>query len=96
MIAMQRDYWPTLDWQTATPKSVGMASEKLALLDTAIQNQYANVNGIIIVKNGHIAHEKYFRRKNAATMHNVASVTKSVDEPERQFCRWVGPYIDAP
>lgn len=78
MIAMQRDYWPTLDWQTATPESVGMASEKLALLDTAIQDQYANVNGIIIVKNGHIAHEKYFRRKNAATMHNVASVTKSV------------------
>ncbi len=75
---MLREYWPTAEWREADPKNVDIDADKLALLNTAIQTQYTNLNGIIIVKNGYLALEKYYRRKNAMTVHSVASVTKSV------------------
>lgn len=75
---MQRAYWPTREWQAIAPESAGFAPDKLALMDSAIQSQYTNMNGIIIVRNGYVVHEKYFRRKNPVSVFNVASVTKSV------------------
>lgn len=75
---MKRDYWPTEQWQTASPETVDMASESLSLLNTVIQSQYRNLNGIIIVRKGYVVYEKYYRRKNHTSTHNVASVTKSI------------------
>lgn len=75
---MQRDYWPTTEWQTALPDTVGMDSGRLIPIDAVIRSQYENLNGIIIVRKGYIVHEKYYHRKTPADTHNVASVTKSI------------------
>lgn len=75
---MQRAYWPTEERQTITPEAAGFAPDKLALMDSIIQSQYTDLNGIIIVRNGYVVHEKYFRRKNPTSVFNVGSVIKSV------------------
>lgn len=75
---MQRDYWPTREWKIIAPEVAGFAPDKLAMMDGVIKSQYTNMNGIMIVRGGYVVHEKYFRRKNAASVFNVASVTKSV------------------
>lgn len=75
---MDRSYWPTSVWKSISAETAGMSSEKLSLLNNIIPSQYQNINGIMIVRNGYVVYERYFRRKSAANIHNMASVTKSV------------------
>jgi CubicO group peptidase (beta-lactamase class C family) len=75
---MNRDYWPTLDWQNADPSSLGMDTEKLSELGAIILSQYNNVNGIVIVRKGCIVYEKYYNGYGPDDTHHVASVTKSI------------------
>ncbi|MUG22384.1 serine hydrolase [Paenibacillus macerans] len=75
---MQRDYWPTTQWQAADPATVGMDAAKLAELEPAIKSEYSNINGIVVVRNGYIAYEKYFNGYGPEDAHHVASVTKSI------------------
>ncbi|MEN2768894.1 serine hydrolase domain-containing protein [Ornithinibacillus xuwenensis] len=71
-------HWPTTDWQVKDPSNLKMDSRKLADLESVIQSDYSNINGIVLVKNGFIAYERYFNGHRAASMHHVASVTKSI------------------
>lgn len=73
-----RDYWPTQDWQVATPESVGVEAEFSKPLESFLATNYRNINGIVIIKNGYILFEKYNNNYTAEDTHNVASVTKSV------------------
>jgi len=75
---MQRDYWPTVEWRTAVPETVGMDSGKLAELDPVIRSQYSNLNGMIVVRKGYVVFEKYYHHCGPEDAHNVASVTKSI------------------
>ncbi len=75
---MQRNYWPTKDWRTADPEAFGMDTEKLAKLETIINAEYSNMNGIVVVKNGLITYERYFNGYGPYDVHHVASVTKSI------------------
>ncbi|MBE9915152.1 serine hydrolase [Paenibacillus donghaensis] len=75
---MQRDYWPTAEWRDADPKSLGMDPEKLSELEPVIKSEYSNINGIVIVRDGFIAYEKYFNGCGPDDAHHVASVTKSI------------------
>lgn len=75
---MQRSYWPTKEWQTADPATVRMDSEKLSELEPVIKSEYANINGIVLVKNGYLAYEKYYHGYGPADTHHMTSVTKSV------------------
>ncbi len=74
---MQRDYWPTQEWRTAEPESVGMCLDKLLELDKALNAQYRSINGIVIARNGYIVFERYHDGFDADDTHPVASVTKS-------------------
>jgi CubicO group peptidase (beta-lactamase class C family) len=74
---MRRDYWPTREWRTASPASLGVDPEKLTSLEQMINSQYRNINGIVIVRKGYIAFEKYYNGCTPADTHSVASVTKS-------------------
>ena len=76
-IDVKRDYWPTWDWRTAEPESVGMRSDLLLELNKALNSQYASVNGIVIVRNGYIVYERYNSGFGPDDTHPVASVTKS-------------------
>mgnify|MGYP002713011125 CR=1 FL=1 len=74
----KRTYWPTKEWRTADPASLGLQPAKLTQLERAITSQYRNINGLLIVKEGQIAYEKYFNKTRPGDTHHVASVTKSV------------------
>ncbi|MEH6944528.1 serine hydrolase domain-containing protein [Bacillus sp. JJ722] len=75
---MQRNYWPTTEWQSVDPATLRMDSDKLTELDPMIKSEYSNINGIVVVRNGYIAYERYFNGYGADDMHHVASVTKSI------------------
>ena len=75
---IQRDYWPTQEWQLARPALVGMEAQKLSDLDQMIQSQYRDIHGMVIVRSGYIAFERYFNGFSPLDTCHVASVTKSV------------------
>lgn len=75
---MQRDYWPTKEWQAADPKALRMDSEKLFNLESTIKSEYGNINGIVVVRNGYIAYERYSNGYGPDDAHHMTSVTKSV------------------
>ena len=76
---MQRKYWPTKKWQPADPASLGMKAEMFSTeLVSAIQSDYSNINGLIVVRKGAIAFEKYFNGFGPDDAHHMTSVTKSV------------------
>jgi CubicO group peptidase (beta-lactamase class C family) len=75
---VKRDYWPTEEWRTVGPASVGMDARKFTDLEEMIRSQYGNINGIVIVRKGYIAFERYYNGCGPLDTHHVASVTKSV------------------
>ncbi|MFZ6030802.1 MAG: serine hydrolase domain-containing protein [Chloroflexota bacterium] len=75
---MPRDYWPTHEWRTAEPASIGMFPAKLTLLEQAIRSQYRNIHGIVVIRKGTIAFERYYHGYGPLDTCHVASVTKSV------------------
>ncbi|MFF2528303.1 serine hydrolase domain-containing protein [Brevibacillus sp. NPDC058079] len=75
---MQRSNWPTTEWQAVDPALLNIDAEKLAELDPTIKSAYSNISGIIIVRNGYIAHESYYHGYGLNDRHHVASVTKSI------------------
>lgn len=75
---MHRIYWPTLDWKTADPSSLGVVPEKLSQLDHIIKSEYSNISGIAVIKDGYIAFEKYYKGYGPNDTQHVASVTKSI------------------
>ncbi|MGE7926205.1 serine hydrolase domain-containing protein [Lysinibacillus xylanilyticus] len=68
----------TINWHTVKPESIYMNNEKLSKLEHTIKSDYNNINGIVIIRNGNLAYEKYFNGKSPDDCHHVASVTKSV------------------
>ncbi|MFD3450357.1 serine hydrolase domain-containing protein [Microbacteriaceae bacterium 4G12] len=75
---MQRNYWPTTEWQDADPATLRMDSKKLSKLESIIKSEYSNINGIAVVRNGYIAYEKYYNGYGPDDTHHMASVTKSI------------------
>lgn len=75
---MKRKYWPTTEWQAVDPRVMGMDMNKLSELDPMIKSGYSNINGIVVVRNGSIAYEKYYNGHGPDDTYHVASVTKSI------------------
>ncbi|HII00312.1 TPA: serine hydrolase [Methanosarcinaceae archaeon] len=75
---MQRNYWPTAEWQAVDPATLRMDSEKLSELEPMIKSEYSNINGIVVVRNGYIAYEKYYNGYCLNDTHHMTSVTKSI------------------
>lgn len=75
---MQRNYWPTTEWQAEEPAALRMDADKLSELEPIIKSEYSNINGIVVVRNGSIAYESYYNGYGPDDAHHVASVTKSV------------------
>ena len=76
--ARARDYWPTTQWQHASPARVGLDSARLAVGLDMIQGDFPDVSSFVLVRNGYIAAERYFHGHRAIDPVNVKSVTKSV------------------
>ncbi|OBZ10284.1 serine hydrolase [Bacillus sp. FJAT-26390] len=75
---MQRIEWPTTEWQAGDPAALRMDAEKLSELEGIIKTDYGNINGIVVVRNGYMAYEKYYNGYGPDDTHHVASVTKSI------------------
>ena len=73
-----RDYWPTQGWQTASPESMGFDSEKLATAINTMKADGTAIHSLTIIRHGKILLDVYFYPYDGTTLHDVASVTKSV------------------
>ncbi|WP_019422172.1 serine hydrolase domain-containing protein [Paenibacillus sp. OSY-SE] len=75
---MNINNWPTTEWQAAEPATLRIDSVKLSELEPMIKAEYSNINGIVVVRNGSIAYERYYNGYGPDDTHHVASVTKSI------------------
>ncbi|RVU53833.1 serine hydrolase domain-containing protein [Anaerosphaera multitolerans] len=75
---MKNLYYPTESWDILSPFKLNLKESFFKNLDKEITTNYENLNGIIILKEGHIAYENYYNSKGIDDRFNVASVTKSV------------------
>jgi len=75
---IERAYWPTDDWQMASPESVGLSSKKLHEALSSLNFDALGLHSLLIIKNGYVILEAYRYPYGPETLHNVNSVTKSV------------------
>jgi CubicO group peptidase (beta-lactamase class C family) len=71
-----RPDWPTSAWKALPPEAVGLSSSDLATADS-----YASSNGsygLMVVRHGRVAFEKYYSGNSAATGFSSYSVAKSL------------------
>jgi CubicO group peptidase (beta-lactamase class C family) len=73
-----REYWPTNGWKTSTLELQGMDSAKLMIADEFIQERLPDAFSLLVVKNGYLVFEKYYRWGSPERYAVVHSVTKSV------------------
>lgn len=65
-------------WQSAESNAMNMNGDKLSELDVAIPTEYSNIHGIVVVRNGAIAYERYYQGYTRENTQHVTSVTKSI------------------
>lgn len=70
--------WPTENWQTSTPEAQGIDSGKLAEALLTMRQENLDIHSLLIVRNGSIIVDAYFYPYDGQTIHEVASVSKSV------------------
>lgn len=71
-------YWPTHGWRSTTPEQQGLDSNKLADIIDYVRGRKINVHSLLIVRNGYVVLDAYFHPYDGTTVHDAASVTKSV------------------
>jgi CubicO group peptidase (beta-lactamase class C family) len=71
-------YWPTGGWRSSNPEEQGIDSVKLAEGLLAMRKQDLDIHSLLMVRNGYIVVDAYFYPYDGSTVHDMASVTKSV------------------
>jgi CubicO group peptidase (beta-lactamase class C family) len=71
-------YFPTQVWRTSTPEEQGIDSEKLAEALLTMQQNKTDIHSFMLVRNGYSVVDAYFYPYDGTTVHEVASVSKSV------------------
>lgn len=74
----QPSYYPTEAWKTSTPEEQGLDSEKLAEGLQEIKEYQIPIHSLFVVRNGSVVLDAYFYPYDGKTVHDLASVTKSV------------------
>jgi CubicO group peptidase (beta-lactamase class C family) len=70
--------WPTAGWPTGAPEEQGIDSAKLAEGLLAVRQHGLNIHSLLIVRNGVMVLDAYFYPYDGKTVHEQASVTKSI------------------
>jgi CubicO group peptidase (beta-lactamase class C family) len=70
-------YWPTRDWRTSSPEEQGMDSLRLSDLLVDIEQKDLDLHSLLVIRQGAIVSETYFKNYHADTPHVQYSVTKS-------------------
>ena len=71
------EYWPTDDWRSIDPAEVGMDAVKLQQVYDYVANPNINAQGFLVIRNGYIVCEGYFRKFNMNSTHESFSAAKS-------------------
>lgn len=71
-------YWPTTGWQSSTPEAQGIDSDKLAQALLAMREQNVQIHSLLLICNGYVVADATFYPYDGQTVHDMASVTKSV------------------
>ncbi|MHA1906043.1 MAG: serine hydrolase domain-containing protein [Candidatus Thorarchaeota archaeon] len=73
------DYWPTDEWQSATPESRGMNSSRLNEMLSIAVDEDIPLHSLLVVKDGYLVMEEYPRTAfSSNTTHFLYSCTKSI------------------
>jgi CubicO group peptidase (beta-lactamase class C family) len=72
------EYWPIEGWRSSLPEEQGFDSAELADGLQAIRQKEFNIHSLLIIRNGSVVVDAYFYPYDGQTVHDVASVTKSV------------------
>lgn len=73
-----KQYWPNKEWRTSTPEEQSIDSRKLAIIFDSVKTRYISVHSITLIRNGYVVLDAYFYPYKKGTLHDVASVTKSI------------------
>jgi CubicO group peptidase (beta-lactamase class C family) len=71
-------YWPTQGWRSATPEEQGCDSAKIAEALQAIRDKKIDIHSLLIIRNGMVITDAAFYPYDGKTVHDLASVTKSM------------------
>lgn len=72
------DYWPTEGWKSSPPEAQGLDSTMLADALLAWRAQNVQIHSLLVIRNGYVVADASFYPYDGRTIHDVASVTKSV------------------
>ncbi len=75
------DYWPTTDWQTASPESQGLDPSWLLRMEDYINEAFISnpLRSMLVVRHGYLVYENYFGNPEMENQtNNIYSCTKSV------------------
>ena len=79
MAAAQDIPWPTREWTVVDPGDVGMSADQLAVADQQIVAAYPDITGVVVVRRGGIAFERYYGSDYGQDDPvKIRSITKSV------------------
>src|SRR5258708_923222 len=73
-----RDYWPTDEWQTASPQDMQIDPALLSHMQEYIEAELPGLHSLLIVRHGYLAFEAYYQGFHQNSYHNIASATKSI------------------
>ncbi|MBI1807556.1 MAG: serine hydrolase [Ignavibacteria bacterium] len=74
----QKAEWPTRGWLTSTPEAQGIDSKQLATIFDAVKQRNIPIHSLLMVRNGRLVLDATFAPYIAGTVHDLASVTKSI------------------
>jgi len=71
--------WPTESWPRAGLEQQGLDAARISQLVATIREnrEIRNIHSLLIVRNGHLVLEEYFRNHDADELHELQSVSKS-------------------
>ncbi len=77
-LCAQPVYFPAAQWRTATPESQGLDSTALAAVIGQVPEKHLGVHSLLVIRHGYVVADAYFFPYAAGTLHDLASVTKTV------------------
>jgi len=71
-------YWPTEGWQSGPLEAAGFVSDKMAEGLLAIREEGIPIHSLTVIRHGYVVLDAYFYPYDGSTVHDMASVTKSI------------------
>ena len=78
VLAPAPDYWPTEGWRASSPEAQGFDSAKMAGGLQDMLAQQAEIDSLLVIRNGYIVLDAHFAPYDGTFPHDIASVTKSI------------------